>query len=312
MSKTGAGAVGAVVFALLFSCAAQAQVWRGMGRVGGKVVDEGGSPIAGVTVRALLPSAGNVGPEPAVSNKKGEWSIGGIARGDWALDFVKEGYETRSVTVSVSEFARLPPMEVALTKAAPVVDPNAEIKEWLTEAAALVNAKDYEKARAVYERLIAKYPQVYQFHPLMARTYVAENQLDKAIEQLRIALEKSPDNVDVQLLLGNTLIENGNEEEGRRIIESIDITKVKDPVVFVNAGISLMNEGKAAQAWTLFDRVVQGFPDQADGYYYRGLTAVQLGKTSEGVADLEKFVAMAPAGAPELPMAKELLEGLKK
>ena len=48
---------------------AHAQEWRGMGRVGGKVVDEAtGQAIEGVTVKAVMPRSENRGPGDAKSN----------------------------------------------------------------------------------------------------------------------------------------------------------------------------------------------------------------------------------------------------
>src|SRR5688500_151374 len=106
-------AVVAILAVLLSAAGAFAQEWRGMGRVGGKVVDESGKPLPGVTIKAALPRAGNRGPENE-SNAKGEWAVGGIAGGEWSLDFIKDGYETESVSVSVMESSRLPPMEIRL------------------------------------------------------------------------------------------------------------------------------------------------------------------------------------------------------
>src|SRR5688500_5470278 len=95
MQKKFAAGVFAAVMAVASAGSAEAQEWRGMGRVGGKVVDESGKPIEGVTVKATLPEAGNRGPDAIKSNSKGDWAIGGITGGRWALDFEKEGYETR-------------------------------------------------------------------------------------------------------------------------------------------------------------------------------------------------------------------------
>ena len=52
----------ALALAGVVTTVAAAQEWRGMGRVAGKVVDESGQPLEGVTVKATLPSAGNGGP----------------------------------------------------------------------------------------------------------------------------------------------------------------------------------------------------------------------------------------------------------
>jgi tetratricopeptide (TPR) repeat protein len=299
-----------LALALGMAATAGAQDWRGMGRVGGKVVDEDGKPIEGVTVKAMLPSAGNAGPE-SKSNRKGEWAVGGIARGAWALDFIKEGYETRSISVNVSEFQRIPPMEVVLTKAVPVVDPNEEIKQQLTEAAGLMNAKQYAEARAIYEELTAKYPEVTQFEPLIARTYYGEGNRAKAIEHLRSASDRDPENVEVRMLLGNILVEEGQAEEGRRILESIDESKVSDPTIYLNVGIEMINEGKHADAITWFDKAIARFPNDPDAYYYRGISRLSLGDGAAARADIEKYVSIAPADAPEMEMAKKILEGIK-
>jgi tetratricopeptide (TPR) repeat protein len=287
-----------------------AQEWRGMGRVAGKVVDETKKPIEGVMVKATLPTAGNRGPQ-GKSNSKGDWTIAGIAGGSWAIDFEKEGYETKSISVSISELARIPPMEVVMKKAATAVDANTEIKQKLTQAAALMNEKKFAEARAMYEALAAQYPDVPQFDPLMARAYYGEGNKVKAIEHLRAAAAKMPDNVEVKLLLGNILMEEGKTAEGRQILESVDESKVTDPTIYLNVAIGMINEGRQADAITWLDKAVARFPDQPDAYYYRGIARLGIGKQADAKADLEKFISIAPPDAVELPIAKKLLESLK-
>jgi hypothetical protein len=302
-------AVGILV--VLAAAGVSAQEWRGMGRVGGKVVDQDGKPVAGVQVKATLPRAGNRGPE-GKSNARGEWAIGGIAGGEWALDFIKDGFEPRNITVTVMESSRLPPMEIRLVpKAAPAADPNVEIREKLTKAAALMNAKQFAQARVIYEDLAARYPDVKQFRPLVARSYYGEGNRKAAIEQLRLALAQDAGSVEVMLLLGNTLMEEGHTDEARKILDSIDESKITDPAVLVNAGIALLNDRKTEDALQWFDKAVAHFPAHADGYYYRGISRLSLGKNAEAKTDLEKYVSIAPADAPELATAKKILESLK-
>ena len=284
-----------------------------MGRVGGKVVDEEtGKPIPGVTVKATMPRSQNRGPNESKSNDKGDWAVGGLATGEWALDFVKEGYETRSISLPVSEGGDRRPMEVKLKKkAASLPDPNVEIKAKLTEAAAKMNAKQYAEARAIYEELAAKHPQVKQFRPLIARTHYAEGNKEIAVEQLRKAAADDPENIEVRLLLGTTLMETGKGDEARQILSSVDESKITDPTVFLNIGIGLINDKKHAEAVTWFDKAIARFPQHADGYYYRGISNISLGKTTEAKADLEKYVSMAPPDAPELATAKQILASIK-
>jgi tetratricopeptide (TPR) repeat protein len=300
------------VLILLLAATASAQEWRGMGRVGGKVVDEEtGKPIEGVTVKAMLPTSQNRGPESR-SRGNGEWAIGGVASGNWAIDFIKEGYETRSITIQISESGRIPPMEIKMKKkAAPVADPNTVIQAELVKASSLLNEKKYAEARAIYTELAGKYPEVKQFRPLIARTYYSEGNKEAAAEELKKALEQDPENVEIKLLLGTTLMEMGKAEESRTLLSSVDESKISDPAVFINIGIGLINDKKHADAIPWFDKAIARFPNHADSYYYRGIAYVTLGKTAEAKADLSKYVSIAPADAPELATAKQILASIK-
>lgn len=284
---------------------------RGTGRLSGKISDPSGKPIADVRVTASKDGETDGVVFEDRTNKKGEWAIGGMAGGRWNLDFTKDGFEPKNISIGVSEFGRIPPIEFSMAPVKVVVDPNVEIKDELIRAAGMMQAKQFADARDVYEALLAKHPEAYQLHPLIARTYAGENQPDKAIEHLRIAMAKDPVNVDVQLLLGNLLVERGQEVEGRKILASVDMTQVKDPVAIINSGISLLNQGQPDEARLFFDRVIAQFPGQADSYYYRGLAYLQTGKTAEAKADLQKFVSLAPSDSPELVQAKKILEQLK-
>src|SRR4051812_26358385 len=83
---------------------------RGQGHIHGVVKDETGTAVEGVQVKAIRQGDKEVFTDK--TNKKGEWSINGIMGGQWNLDFVKEGFETRTTSVSFSESQPLPLMPV--------------------------------------------------------------------------------------------------------------------------------------------------------------------------------------------------------
>jgi tetratricopeptide (TPR) repeat protein len=298
---------------------ASAQIWRGSGRIAGRVTDESGKPLDGVKVKIFLPAAN--GGTDTTSNKKGDWGIGGIASGPWQVDFSKEGYETRKLTVDIEQLTPKPPMEIVLKKAAP--DANQIIATELKRASGLVAEKKYVEAQAVYADLLAKYPQAFQLELSIARAYHAEGAYDKEIEHLKNYIAKDPTNVEIKLLAGAEMIQKGNPEEGKALLASVDDSAVKDPMVFVNVGINLMNQNKARDAMPFFEKAIAHFPESPDAYFYRGMVNVQIGTTTRpdnpaegdklvaaGKADLAKFVQMAP-NAPEAPAAQKMLEALK-
>jgi len=286
----------------LSASVALAQVWRGMGRIAGKVTDESGKPLEGVTVKLTLPGSGGT---EIKSNKKGEWSIGGIARGEWQVDFEFPPYEPRRITVSLNELSRIPPVEIALK-----LDVNEAVRMDVVKANELMAKQDYAGARAVYEAVLAKYPTAYRLEPYIARTYYAEKKYDEAIKHLKIAVEKDPSDIENKLRLGNILMDTGRMEEGRQLLATVDDSAVKDPAIFVNVGISLMNQNKADDALPYFEKAIKNFPDKGEAYYYRALIRLQKGDTEGTKSDLKKFLELSP-DAPEAAAAKKALEQIK-
>jgi tetratricopeptide (TPR) repeat protein len=293
-----------VLFLLIaaFASAASAQSWRGMARMTGKVTDEDGKPLEGVKVKLALGSAGGT---ELKTNKKGEWEIGGLARGDWALDFEFPPYESRRITVSIAELTRTPPVEIKLK-----LDINEAIRIEVVKAADLLGQEKYAEARACYESVLKKYPNAYRLEPYIARTYYLEKNYDEAIRHMKIAIEKDPSDIENKLRLGNVLMDLGRMDEGRVLLDSVDDSAVKDPAIFVNIGISLMNQDKADAALPYFEKAVKNFPDKGDGYYYRALIRLRKGDTEGTKADLKKFLELSP-NAPEAPAARKALEQLK-
>jgi tetratricopeptide (TPR) repeat protein len=230
------------------------------------------------------------------------------------------------VTVDVEQLSPKPPMDIVMKKAAP--DANTIVAEQMKKAAGLVTEKKYTEAQAIYAELLAKYPQAFQIELAVARAYHAEGATNKEayakeIEHLKKYIEKDPNNAEVKLLTGAEMIQVGNPEEGKAMLASVDDSVVKDPMIFVNVGINLLNQNKAKDALPFFEKAVARFPDSPDAYYYRGMANVQLGTTTRpdnqaegdkllaaGKADLQKFIQMAP-NAPEAAAAQKMLEALK-
>lgn len=306
MRRVRTSAVLALLAVALAAGTLAAQDWRGTGRLAGKVIDDSGQPVEGVTVKARR--IGSEGGTEVKTNKKGEWVLAGINGGQWQLDLEKPGYAPSHFEASVLEHGSNPPVSTTLKKAAP--DPNLQISAALERAADLIRQQKFAEARAIYEDLLTKNPSAYQLEPYIAKTYYAEHQLEPAIQHLRNALAKEPNNLEVKLLLATVLAEKGDTDESRGLVASIDESKITDPATLLNVGIGLMNGKKPEEALTWFDKTVTRFPQYPDAYYYRGITELQLGKDEAAKADLKKFLELAP-NAPEAATARGILSQLK-
>ena len=294
------------VLLMCLAAAVPASAQRGEARIQGKVVDEQNKPIQDVQVQAVMDGQTQV--LSAKTNKSGEFQIRNVALGKWKVDFSKEGLEPFTANIDVTE--EMGTVTVKLGKAAP--DPTIEVNAQLQKAAELAQGGKVPEARKIYEDILAKYPTVHQMHHMIARTYAFEGNADKAIEHLRIAMEKEPDNAEVQTLLGDLLMEKGQRDEALKLLNGVDLSKVQDPSSFANASISLINAGQANDAIALLDKVIAKFPQQPDLYYYRGRAYVTAKKYPEAQAEFEKFIAMPNANPKQIEDAKNLLEQLKK
>jgi tetratricopeptide (TPR) repeat protein len=290
---------------VLFAASAWAQS-KGNARVNGKILDDQGKPAAGVLVRAI--KAGEPTPVEIQTNDKGEWKLEGLAQGSWNFEFLKEGFAPERMTLELTN--RNPAVDMKLTKAA-AVDPNAELQAGMAKAIELQKGGKNAEARKVIEDLIAKYPEAYKLNAFVGSTYEAEKNYDKAIEHVKMVVDKEPADMDMKTYLIELYTLKGDKVEAQKLLDSIDITQVKDPVLFINSAITSINAGKADEAIALLDKLLKQFPTQANLLYYRARALIVAKKLPDAKADLEKFVSMAPPDARELPDAKKLLEQLK-
>jgi predicted Zn-dependent protease len=296
----------ATIAVALFASLAVAQT-RGNGRITGKVVDEQGQPVLDAVVKAVM--TGQTEIISAKSDKKGEWKVNGVSDGIWNVEISKPGVGTVKEMVEVKA-EHAPALNVTLKKEAPAVDPTAAVNAELQKAAELAQAGKFPEARQIYTDLIAKFPQVYQLEGFMARVYAAEGDYPKALEHLKLNLEKDPNNVDLRMFQAELLMQTGDKAGAKTILDTIDMTQVKDPFTFINQSITLINEGKGQEAVDLLTKLIAQFPAQNNLYYYRGRAYVAAQKLPEAKADFEKFIAAEP-NAKEAADAKKILEQIK-
>ena len=315
MKHEGARVIGVVLaLSLLGAGSLSAQDWKGKARVEGRVSNEKGEPIAGATVQ--LRRYGN-GPD-VKTDKKGRWAYLGLAGGPWDVDVVAPGYQSRKVSVRLSEIDRLPPMQMSLepvpqaVAAPPPVpkDTSAEILAAIERGNELLAQKNFTGARAEYEKALAALPDNAVILRGIAQTWYGDKKIDEAIATLKRVVELDPADTTAPLLLANLLLEKGNLEEAKAVLAKLPPDSIKDPGVYVNFGVLLLNQKKPSEAWGYFDQAVRVAPADAESYFYRGLTAVQLKKKTEAKADLEKYLELAPDGA-QAADAKELLKSVK-
>ena len=285
-----------------------AQDWKGVGRMEGKVTDEQGTVIPDVNVKLEVPDRGGT---TVKTDKKGRWAIGGIVAGSWNIDFAADGYEAKSIKVSLpSESSRLAPIEVKLAKAKPT-GPGPEVEQALAKADAAYKEGRFPEARAEYEKLLSLRPDLQpRVHQQIGFCYIQEKNFAKALEQLQLVLEAEPANAQIRAIAAQAALEGGLVDRGRELLAGLDASTLKDPDVLFNIGVNFLNAHQTEDAIRYFTRAVELDPKYVDGYFRRALGYLQIGKTSESRADFQKVLELAPTGS-QADMARKALEQTK-
>jgi tetratricopeptide (TPR) repeat protein len=276
---------------------ASAQDWRGVqGRMEGTVVGPDGKPVVGAVIKMELPGRGGT---QLKTDKKGKWAIGGIGAGNWNIDVEAPGFTTKQIIVPLpSEFTRLPPVEIKLEKA---VDPgpSAEILDALKEADAAFEAGKFSEARVLYEKALAD-PKVGSqasaktaLHMRIARALSQEQQYEKELVHLQAVLDLEPTNTAVKTLMAQEAIKGGMLEKGLALLAELE-GQVKDPDVYFNVGVLLLNQNKSEDAVKYFTKALAVDPKYVDGYVQRGLAYLGQQKLADSKADFQKVLELVP------------------
>ena len=317
-----------LLLSLILTTSVFAQGWRGQGRLAGEIVDaKTGAPVkdAKVMLRNQKESAG-----PDVkANDKGRWSVLGLGGGGWDIDVEAPGYVTKKISVVVKEQERMPSIKLELdpaaapapaeTTTAPAaaeevriggIAVSADIAAAVDSGNELLKQGKFKEAVVQYEKAYPTLSSNIALKVALARAYYGAGDLKKALVLLDEAYKADPANAQNTMLLGALLLEDGQLERGKTIIESLPAGALAEPTVLVNIGILMMNKKQPAAAYDYFSKAIAIDANRAESYYYRGLSSVQSGKMKEAKADLQKAIDLAP-DSNEAKEARELLKSIK-
>jgi len=309
-SHCQARALAAFVVLLLLAAPppTRSQDWRGVGRIEGVVTDEAGQPIEGATLKANCDERG--GGTTIKSDKKGHFVLGGVVGCNWAFDISAPGYETREIAISLpSESTRLAPVKVPLRKA--VTSPAAELQALAAQADAAYKAGRFAEARAEYEKLLARRPDLaVTIHQQIGFSYVQEKQYEKAVAELEQVLAVDPGNANIRAIAAQAALEGRMIDKGWALLAGLDESQIQSPDVFFNLGVNFFNAGEIKDAITYFGKTIAKDPAYVDAYYRRALAYLGQGQMAEAKADFQRVVELQPDGEMA-GMSKKALEQLK-
>jgi tetratricopeptide (TPR) repeat protein len=313
-----------ILLAFLSFClaaSAAAQAGRGVGRIGGVVVDEAGKPVPSAKiVMTLLPN--KTEKRETDSDKKGEWGVIGLGTGDWLIMASAVGYIPESRQVYVRQLERNPKIIFKLKKAQAaekVVYEDEGFLQLLDQTNALYNEGKYSEAIALSEQFIEKNPKAYQAYLGIGDCYQAMGELDKAMDNYNLALDRAKEDktsgkvVSVKALsgIGSCYLKKQDFEQAKKAFEQSLELSPEDEILAYNVGEIYFSNQQIEEALHYFELAAQIKPGWSDPYLKLGYVYLNKGDNIKAIENLEKFLALEP-DSPRSASAKEIIKQLKK
>jgi tetratricopeptide (TPR) repeat protein len=295
----------------------------------GKVVDAQGNPVPDVQV--LLDYKGHIVQKYRTkTDKNGVFTHVTVFAGPYRITLKKEGVGEVSFNANLQEIDSLqkPPEYKFVPQAAAAAPPpgsglaaaNApaapvnmgQLTSEINNAMALSMKGDTDGAVAAYEAILAKTPQIPLVHYNLGTLYKKKGDAARAQAELQKSVELDPSFVDGYVGLATVLAEAGKRAEAIEVVKKGTTENPQSGRLQYALGVLAEGSGEAALAKQAFLKAEELDPLNVETQYHLATVALNMNDKAEAIARLEKFVAAAPAGTPNVDVARSLLLALQK
>jgi tetratricopeptide (TPR) repeat protein len=295
----------------------------------GRVVDGQGSPIPDVQV--LLDYKGHIVQKYRTkTDKNGVFTHVNVYSGPYRITLKKDGVGETSFDYNIQELDRLqrppdfkllPPKAQAappapgsgLAPAAGAAPVDAtKVAADINAAMALSREGKLDEAIAAYESVLASAPGVPLVHFNLGTTYKKKGDLPKAEAAMRRSFELDPLFVDGYVGLATVLAESGKQDQAIEVVRQGTAANEKSGRLQYALGVLAEGKGDTATAKQAFLKAEELDPQNVETQFHLATVALNMNDKAEAIARLEKFVAAAPAGTPNVDVAKSLILALQK
>lgn len=217
------------------------------------------------------------------------------------LSLQKARAESEKPDADVQTVVRHIDRAIALSKQASEAAPNS-IETWETQAIMYINARPIAQnanqwALTTLSRAIELEPSNAILHWRLADAYAYNQELDKAEESYKSAIQLKPDFVQAYLALAN-VFEDTNRVNDAIIIHKPIMPAIQDnPDALFNLGRLFYNrgqEGDLDSSKQIFERVITIEPQYSNAHYSLGLLYERDGDVDKAKKHLEKVLELNP------------------
>jgi Tfp pilus assembly protein PilF len=309
----------------------------------GSVKDAKGQPIVGVQVELEFKGESRTKiVKKTVTDKKGGYIYSGLLPGAWVFHFSKDGYRATQLRteLSLGGISDIPPITLEPAgvdkvtegiddaanrpaRDAPTAGPGPtspgasanrlkELGDKYTKAMAAIKAGSNPEAETLLKELIAEVPAFAPAHEALAYVYATRGDDSAAEAEYRKGVELDPQAATSHIALSNFLATLKRNEEALKVLQDVAPQFGQDAALQYALASAAFNLGRNDEAQTAFERTAELDATNAEPHFYLGSIAVSRGDVPIAVQHLEQYVALAGANAPNLGVAKSLLDTLRK
>ncbi|MBF0552852.1 MAG: response regulator [Deltaproteobacteria bacterium] len=155
--------------------------------------------------------------------------------------------------------------------------------------------KEYQKAKQVYSKAIELSPKFLRAHERLSSIYVLLGEPDKATEHLKRAVEISPHNINLQMELGQKLLEKGDVEAARIIFQDArSLATLEAAHISRKIGDIFMNHGWFDDALTAFEDAADLLPGDPNIHNQMGIVYRKLNEWDKALECYRWSLELAP------------------
>ena len=294
------------------------QAGRGRGRIGGNVTDESGNAIASAKITLQFLEDETITRE-AETNKKGKWKIGGLGSGRWRAMVSAQGFIPYEKIIKISQLDKNPSVDIVLIEAEEQLFEDAPEMQLFSKGNELFEEEKFEDAIASYQEFLEKNPEIYQVHFNLGNCYKEMGNVEQALKEYQIILEKPTDDESKDRKLkakalagiGETYLKKDDLDSAQNYLrQSLELSP-EDEILAYNVGEIYFSHQRLEEAIEYFILAAVIKPDWSEPYYKLGLVYLNKTDNANAIENLEKFLELEP-DSERSANVKNIIEYLKK
>jgi len=179
------------------------------------------------------------------------------------------------------------------------------------QAVDAIKAGQWDAAEAALKEVLGKVPDQPVVHFNLGHVYRQKKDYPAAEAEFRKVTEFEPTKPQAFIALAALYEAEGKGGEAVDLLQKNASTFDQDAKYQVALGATAMNQGREKEAEEAFSKAIALDPSTVEVQYFLASLALNRNEVDDAIGHLQKYIADAPAGSPNVETAKSLLAALQ-